>query len=424
MKKITLSAVAVLSLTSGFANTLSADDGFTLFSNTKWNGEVRARYENVEVEDSTKHDANAQTVRATLGLEATLLGLDGLSMKVDGTTVQTIGATRYDNDPLANLGDGHYEVVADPEQTRFTQGYLQYKYGKTTGKVGRQIVNLDNQRFIGSVDWRQMPQSLDAVTLTDTSIENLSLYGSYVYSYAQVFDRPTQDSKSVLLNASYKVNDMVKVTAYDYMLSLENGSKTTNFAADTYGVAFTGDVLAAGAKIAYRAEYAQQGNSTFDTVNTNTEGKHDGSYYNLDALANISGILVGAGYEFLSGTDASAANTNDTFQTPLATLHKFNGWADKFLSTPKGGLCDASATLGYTAPGLGKAMVVYHDFETDKSMGGKSDLGSELDMLYTNTIPGVKGLNGLIKAAYYDGGDINGFNKDVSKVWLEVDYKF
>ena len=424
MKKITLSAVAVLSLASGFANTLSADDGFTLFSNTKWNGEVRARYENVEVEDSTKHDANAQTVRATLGLESTLLGVDGLSMKVDGTTVQTIGATRYDSDPLATLGDADYEVVGDPEQTRFTQGYLQYKYGKTTGKVGRQIVNLDNERFIGSVDWRQMPQSLDAVTLTDTSINNLSLYGSYVYSYAQVFDRPTQESESVLLNASYKVNDMLKITAYDYMLALENGSKTTNFAADTYGLAFTGDIPLAGAKIAYRAEYAQQGDSTFDTPSTNLEGKHDGDYYNLDALANISGILVGAGYEFLSGTDASAANTNDTFQTPLATLHKFNGWADKFLTTPKGGLCDASATLGYTNPTLGKVMAVYHDFETDKSMGGKSDLGSEWDMMYTNAIPGLKGLNGLIKAAYYDGGDVTGYAKDVTKIWLQATYKF
>ena len=140
MKKITLSAVAVLSLASGFANTLSADDGFTLFSNTKWNGEVRARYENVDVEDSTKSEANANTVRATLGLEATLLGLDGLSMKVDGTTVQTIGGLHYNG--LNSEGNTKNEVVADPEQTRFTQGYLQYKYGKTTGKVGRQIVNL------------------------------------------------------------------------------------------------------------------------------------------------------------------------------------------------------------------------------------------------------------------------------------------
>lgn len=414
MKKITLSAVAVLSLASGLTSTLSASD-FTVFSDTKFNGEVKARYENVDLEDSGKMEANAYTVRATLGLDTKLFNVDGLSMKVDGTTVQTIGGTRYND--LSPTKDTRYEVVADPEQTRFTQGYLQYKYGATTAKAGRQIVNLDNQRFIGSVDWRQMPQSLDAVSITNTSIPGLNLYGAYVYSYATVFDEPTWDSKSVILNGSYKVNDMLKVTAYDYMISSEKAA----YGSDTIGLALTGDVPAAGAKINYRAEYAKQGDASFKTVGT-TKKENDAYYYNFDALANISGVLVGAGYEVLSGSTGTDGKT--AFATPLATLHKFNGWADKFLATPTGGLCDASATLGYTAPGLGKAMVVYHDFETDKAMAGKSNLGTEWDMLYTNAIPGVKGLNGLAKAAFYDGGDVAGNTKNLNKVWIELDYKF
>jgi len=423
MKKITLSAMAVLSLASGFSSTLSADE-FTLFSDAKFNGEIRARYENVDVEDSGKMEANAYTVRATLGLDAKLFNVEGLSMKVDGTTVQTIGGTRYDNNPSAIFGDNRYEVVADPEQTRFTQAYLQYKYGATTAKAGRQIVNLDNQRFIGSVDWRQMMQSLDALTVTNTSVAGLTLTGAYVYGYATVFDEPTWDSKSVILNGSYKVNDMVKVTAYDYMISSEKAA----YGSDTIGLALTGDVPAAGAKINYRAEYAKQGDASFKTVGT-AKAQNDAYYYNLEALANISGVLAGVGYEMLSGGETNAAGTSiidgkTAFSTPLATLHKFNGWADKFLTTPAGGLCDASATLGYTAPGLGKAMIVYHDFETDKAMAGKSDLGTEWDMLYTNAIPGVRGLNGLIKAAFYDGGDVAGNTKDVSKIWVEATYKF
>lgn len=419
MKKITLSAVAVLSLASGFSSTLSADE-FTLFGNAKFNGEVKARYENVDITDSGKMNANAYTVRGTLGLEATLLGIDGLTMKVDGTTVQTLGGTKYDNDPSAMLGDSRYEVVADPEQTRFTQGYLQYKMGATTAKAGRQIVNLDNQRFVGSVDWRQMPQSLDAVSVTNTSVAGLTLTGAYVYGYATVFDEPTWDSKSVILNGSYKVNDMLKVTAYDYMISSEKGS----YGSDTIGLALTGDVPASGAKINYRAEYAKQGDASFKTVGT-TKAQNDAYYYNLEALANVSGVLVGAGYEFLSGSTGTDGKT--AFSTPLATLHKFNGWADKFLTTPQGGLVDTSATLGYTAPGLGKAMVIYHDFETDKAMTGKSDLGTEWDMLYTNAVPGIKGLQGLLKAAFYDGGDVTtgaGYIKDKDVLWIELGYKF
>ncbi len=413
MKRITLSAALVPMILS--VAPVCGADGFSIFSDAKFNGEIRPRYESVSIEDSLNKDANAFTVRVTLGLETKLLDIDGLTMKVDGTTVQTLGETHYND--LSPTKDTHYEVVADPEQTRFTQAYLQYKYGATTLKAGRQILNLDNQRFIGSVDWRQMMQSMDALSVTNTSITGLSLSGAYVYSYATVFDEPTWDSKAVILNGTYKINDSVKITAYDYMISSEKGS----YGSDTYGLALTGDIPVAMAKIAYRAEYAQQGDATFKTIGS-VKKENDATYYNLDLLANISGVLVGAGYEVLSGSNGSDGKT--AFSTPLATLHAFNGWADKFLTTPTGGLCDASATVGYTAPGLGKAMIVYHDFEADKAMGGKSDLGSEWDLLYTNAIPGIKGLNALAKAAYFKGGDVLGNTKDVNKIWLQVGYKF
>ncbi len=213
MKPLLFSTVTALSLTSA----LCADMDFTLFGDTKFNGELRPRYENVDVDNSGKDQANAYTIRATLGLESTLLGIDALSMKVDGTTVQTIGAEHYND--LSSDARTAYEVVADPEQSRFTQAYLQYRYGATTLKAGRQIINLDNQRFIGSVDWRQMPQSFDAVTIHNTSVPGLDLTGAYVYSYATVFDEPTWKSTSLLLNGSYTVNEQLKVTLYDYMES-------------------------------------------------------------------------------------------------------------------------------------------------------------------------------------------------------------
>ncbi|HZF69547.1 alginate export family protein [Sulfuricurvum sp.] len=406
MKRITLSAVAVLTL---LPNVLSAD-GFTLFSDAKVNGEVRPRYESVDDQSNTKDKANAFTVRATLGLEANLLGIEGLSMKVDGTTVQPIGGEHYDSGSNGLL----YDKVVDPEQTRFSQAYLQYKYGKTVAKVGSQVINLDNQRFIGSVDWRQMMQSFDAAVISDSTIENLTLTGAYVWGRAAVSDAPTADTDSVILNGSYKLSPMLKVTAYDYMISS---------ASDTIGLALTGEVPLAAAKVAYRAEYASQGDASRDTNDAHKNVKADAYYYNLDALANINGLLAGAGYEFLSGHTTGDGKT--AFFAPLGTLHAFNGWADKFLgATPTGGLCDMSATLGYTAAGLGKAMVVYHDFTTDVTMGGKNDLGSEWDMLYTNAVPGIKGLNGLAKAAFYKGGDVTGYTADVSKIWLQIDYKF
>lgn len=406
MKRITLSTITVMAL---LPNILSAE-GFTLFSDAKFNGEIRPRYENVDDESNTKDKANAFTVRATLGLEANLLGIDGLSMKIDGTTVQSIGAEHYDS----GSNGLNYDKVVDPEQTRFSQAYLQYKYGKTVAKVGRQVINLDNQRFIGSVDWRQMMQSFDAAVISDNTIDNLTLTGAYVWGRAAVSDAATADTDSIILHGAYKINDLLKITAYDYMISS---------ASDTIGMSLVGTIPVSAAKIAYRAEYASQGDASRDTDNAHKDVKADAYYYNLDALANINGILAGAGYEFLSGHTVGDGKT--AFYAPLGTLHAFNGWADKFLaSTPTGGLCDASATLGYTAPGLGKAMLVYHDFETDVSMGGKNDLGSEWDILYTNAIPGLKGFSGLAKAAFYKAGDVTGYTADISKIWLQLDYKF
>ena len=256
-------------------------------------------------------------------------------------------------------------------------------------------------------------QSFDAAVISDSSISNLTLTGAYVWGIKGITNLPSSETDSIVLNGSYKINDMLKVSAYDYILSSLH---------DTMGLAFTGTVPVSVAKIDYRAEYAAQNDASRDTDGGIVNAQADATYYNLDVLANISGVLIGAGYEVLSGTSGSDGKT--AFSTPLATLHKFNGWADKFLTTPTSGLCDASATLGYTAPGLGKAMIVYHDFEADVAMAGKSDLGSEWDLLYTNAIPGIKGLNGLVKAAYFKGGDVAGNTKDVSKVWLQLGYKF
>lgn len=411
MKKLMLSASAVLAL-SGVSSVVMADEGFSVFSNTKFNGEIRPRYENVDVDPSTKKQANAYTVRATLGMESTLFGIDGLKLKIDGTTVQAIGGNNYYDSANADLANS-YELVKDPEQSRFSQLYLQYKMGNTTAKVGKQIVNLDNQRFVGSVDWRQMMQSFKAAVVSNTSIPDLTLTGGYVWGVDGIGSTPTAETDSVLLNGSYKVNDMLKITAYDYMISSTH---------DTVGAALTGVIPVAGAKVDYRAEYASQGDASRDTDGGTINQQADAYYYNLEATATMNGLIAGVGYEFLSGTSTTDGKT--AFSTPLATLHKFNGWADVFLTTPAGGLVDTSVTLGYGAAGLGKAMVVYHDFETDVAMGGKSDLGSEWDMMYTNAIPGIKGLNGLIKAAYFDGGDVIGKTADIRKVWLQLDYKF
>ena len=105
-------------------------------------------------------------------------------------------------------------------------------------------------------------------------------------------------------------------------------------------------------------------------------------------------------------------------------------------SNPNGGLKDLNIRLGYTAKGLGKILAVYHKFTADTnvmldSAGNSSDdLGSEIDVVYVNKVPGVNGLTGMLKYAGYSkgiaGNNIadNTWRNDAQKLWAMLDYKF
>ena len=60
---------------------------------------------------------------------------------------------------------GLRSVIADPETTELDQGYLQYKSGAFTAKLGRQVITFDGHRFVGHVGWRQDRQTFDAASL-------------------------------------------------------------------------------------------------------------------------------------------------------------------------------------------------------------------------------------------------------------------
>jgi len=368
---------------------------FLIFNNIYAKGEIRPRYEFVDVADNAADDANAYTNRLTLGVGADFLQIDGLSVYLEGTNVMGSG----DFFDTANGYAGIYEKVVDPDQSRVTQAYIDYKFSDTLIRTGRQGVNLDNQRFIGTVNWRQMPQTYDAAAIINNSIENLDLMAAYVWRVNTVKDFDF-DTNSVLLHAAYHFMPELTVTAYDYLIE--------DFA-DTYGIAATGNIGLDFGKLNYRLEYAHQADPT------NGEGTADADYYNIQAGLNMSGFLVGAQYEVLgAGSDGNGA-----FFTPLATLHAHNGWADIFLGgTPIDGLVDLNGMIGYKHETLGLIKAVYHDFSSDE---GSTDYGTEWDVVYKNKIPGVKGLTGMLKGAWYSADD---YKTDTTKFWVMLDYQF
>ena len=411
MKRVMLSAVTMTAI-MGSVSTISAG-GIDILSNVKWDGQIRARFESVD--DGNNATANAQAFTARTKLKATgnLLEIPGLSASVGIISVNNFGGHKYNwNGTAYNDGTKPYSVVMDPQKAIISNAEINYKTCNTLVHAGRGQVNLDNQRFIGTVGWRQLERSYDSIFVANSAIPNLSLLAAWVYGFQGVKDIPTQDTNSILLHAAYDVNPNIKVTAYDYMIANAH---------DTYGLALTGKVNL-GPIIKYRLEAAKQKDPT-QTIHGANKPHVDADYFNVDLGTVINGVILGANYEFLSGQDTHGKTA---FNPMLGTNHKFNGWADKFYvaSVPLTGLKDANVRLGYKAPGFGKLLAVYHNFTGDTTMNGQDDLGSEIDVAYANKVPGYNNLKYLIKYADYSKGTVNGYTNDVKKGWIQLDYKF
>ncbi len=418
MRKVMISAVSLWALTGSYT-VAGADDGADVLSKVKLDGQIRPRYEFVDDGNPATADANAYTTRLKLKATANLFEMEGLSTSLGIISVNNFGSHTYNwNGTSYSDGSNNYAVVMDPQTAMLSNAELNYKVGKSVLHAGRSQVNLDNQRFIGTVGWRQFERSYDTVSVLNNSIDKLSLYVAWVYGLQGVKENPTTDTNSVLLHATYKVDDIFNVTAYDYMIA---------DAHDTYGLALSGKVSTDNAKFDYRAEYAQQDDASMN-IHGGPKAKADARYMNFDLGVNISGVLAGVNYEFLSGTTGSDGKT--AFNPSLGTNHKFNGWADMFYvaSIPQGGLQDLNVRLGYKSKDFGKILGVYHQFTADKAMptvsGVSDDLGSELDVLYSHPLPFVKGVGALIKYASYSKGKATGYTNDVQKAWLMLDYRF
>jgi hypothetical protein len=385
-----------------------------LFTQGKPILDARYRFENVD-QNNDLRDANAQTLRTRAGFQSgKWYGLSGL-LEVDN--VSRIGDDAYNS---TRNGQKEYAVVADPDGTEVNQALLRYDHKLGSAVLGRQRINLDNQRFIGSVAWRQNEQTFDGALTQLKPLDGLTLSYAYLDQVNTVFgpdngryDNVTNpaniDGHSHLINAQYVLMPELTATAYSYLLDLDNIAVALTAAegtlsSQTSGLRLNGVV----AGVSYALEYAQQKDYGDNPLELDSE------YYLAELGYTIKGVQLKAGYEVLGGDNGSG---NRAFQTPLATKHAFQGWADQFLTTPADGIEDAY--VGVTAPLLGGTLQAwYHDFSTEQD---SDDYGNEIDLSYAHPIPGVKGLVGLVKYATYDS-DNKARTVDNDKIWLQLQY--
>ena len=239
-------------------------------------------------------------------------------------------------------------------------------------KLGRQVYTLDDHRFIGHVGWRQNIQSFDALTGALALDGQSKLNLAYLHSVRRI-NATSQDLEGILLNASRSFSDGLQLTAFGYFLDFDRPVLASS---DTIGLRATGSLKGDAGNYSYSLSYAQQGD------NSGSGRDFDLDYLAGELNASASGITLGAGFEILEGDGISG------FTTPLATVHKFNGFADQFAGTSLGlagglsqGLVDYYAKLGFKIPEANIPVTLfYHHFETDSV---DDFLGDEIDAVAT-----------------------------------------
>lgn len=365
--------------------------------------DVRVRYEGVS-QDNAVGDVDGLTVRLRAGL---LAKSNGFSLLAEGEATHAIAGDF--NDTLPGNGVEPFSVIADPNNIELNRLQLSYKKNGNGVTVGRQRIILDDARFVGNVGWRQNEQTFDAVR-GEAKVGPVSLDATYSISQRTIFgsDSPNEhfDGDFVFLGAGADLK-LAKVKAFAYLVDYDT---RVAFSSQTYGLRSTAALpIGEGAKLNLVASYASQSDMGLNPAS------YSADYLNVELGASFSVVKVKVGYELLGSDHGLAA-----FQTPLATLHKFNGWADVFLTTPANGIQDIYVGASFElkdmplVPGL-KAAVTYHSFESD--FGGIS-YGDEIDASLGFKV-GPVGL--LIKYAHYNA-ETHGV--DTQKLWLQAGYRF
>lgn len=362
--------------------------------------DLRYRIEQVD-QGGFEHDALASTLRTRLGYRfADHNGWSGLISLQDN---RSVGNDRYNS---TRNGRSNYPVVADPQDTELDQAYVEYTRGQSLDfRLGRQIIKLDNDRFVGNVGFRQLQQSFDAARLQFAPTPGLTVDYAYLTRVNRIFGAHHPDALHARQNLDTHLLNVAwapaagKLVAYVYLIGNQSLPGASH---RDVGLRWTASVRPQQpVHFEYTVEAARQ--------HAWRDGTLSGSRDYLHAQAR----LVTHAWQWTIGHERLQGDGTSALQTPLATLHAFNGWADRFLSTPPDGLADSYLGIGWAAP-WAKLTATAHRFAATH---GSQHYGNEFDMAASKAFD--KHLAGSLALADYHS---DGFARDTRILWLTLGY--
>jgi hypothetical protein len=364
--------------------------------------DLRSRFETV---DQVGFDSSADALTNRLRVGFQTAPLKGTAFLAEGVL---IGDLVDDYNSTTN-GNVEYPVIADPSDIAAINrlALINKSLDRTTLTFGRQRVVHDDQRFVGNVGWRQNEQTLDALR-AQWGTPKIKTDLTYAAQVNRVFGPDSPQGKwegdVVLANFAYTL-PIGTLSLFDYYLDIDNAAAVSS---NTLGVKLTGSKALGKLTATYALAYAQQAEAGANSVDV------DADYHLVEGGLTFAKFGLGLGVELL-GSDGVTA-----FATPLATLHAFQGWADKFLVTPAAGIEDRYVRFSYPLGKRGQfsniaAVAFFHDFTADV---GDASFGEELDL---QLVARTERVALTLKYADYRADELF---TDTDKLWVSVDYAF
>ena len=376
---------------AGFADSLR---------DTKPDFNIRYRFENVD-QDGFEKKARASTAKARLSWM--MPADEGLSFgfEVDQVLLLPPGSGQRFNS--TENGKTQYPIVADPLGFDLNQVFLRYRSEDLVLTAGRQRILHAEQRFLGGVAFRQNEQTYDGLRL-QYSRGMASLDYTYIINVNRIFGPGDGAQPGDWKGDTHAFRGELKpaeghtLGAFGYLMDFENDNGPANSNA-TYGVDYTGSIgpFSMTGTLARQSDYADNPDS------------YDATYYSVEASLKRGAMTFTGGYAVLGSDGGEAA-----FKTPLGTLHKFQGWTDRFLGTPLNGVADTYVTVtSRTGPVV--FTLAYHDFQAEK---GGADYGYEIGAALTWKIN--DNFDTQLKFADYSA---KAHATDITKFWFIVNYR-
>ncbi len=290
---------------------------------------------------------------------------------------------------FANVIDDGYYMENEKSGAFFNVANVTVNFMDTTLVLGRQLLDTP---MLGGFDWLLAPGAFEAYTAVNSSIENVTLVGSYVRTW-----RPNNTGDDFInLTDIGDGNNWTLGAAYD--------NKTINGSVWYYNVD-AGDYAQVYVDAGYNFEVAKI-EAQYVNTNYNNDIVDDSNAFGIKASATVSGFSLMAAYENVSDNTVGFVGRDSLYTSSWNTFTS-NVVGDSFKVEAGTEFAGITASASYA----------YYEYEQEVTALEDND-GYEIDLILGYNITETIDANLVYSNTDYGLGD------DVNALEIYANYKF